>query len=274
MLSETDFSEDEGQRVTDEQHEFHSNFFDASVRELSARLGEPAFLGEPGHPPLQGLCSRMRRPHPLALALPVLVASTSLRAADLAWPPTWGQATEYPRQEQSDARDDFLQFSLGDTPVRLGISELPALRKTFGKGRVRTSSRAVEPGASDHWLCYTASEGAAKVRVWLGGTSGNRSASDDLVDYVAELLPNAATATPTCPSLPARFSPLAFDHGVRLGDPAAELQAAMSPHEQKGDAWIVSSAFSNHRWLVQRYWAVRVVEGRIVGVRAGEAVSR
>ena len=216
----------------------------------------------------------MRLPHPLALALPVLVASTSLRAADVALPPTWGQATEYPRREQSDVREDFVQFSLGDATARLGISELPALRKTFGQGRVRTSRGAIEPGASDHWLCYTVSQGPAKVRVWLGGASGNGSERDDLVDYVAELLPNSATTTPTCPSLPARFSPLAFDHGVRLGDPAAELQAAMSPYEQKGDAWIVSSAFSNHRWLVQRYWAVRVVDGRIVGVRAGETVSR
>ena len=204
----------------------------------------------------------------------MLIASASAGAADASWLPTWGQAADYPRQEQSDVREDFVQLSLGDETARLGISELPALRKTFGIGRVRTWNRAVEPGESDHWLCYTVFDGAAKVRVWLGGTSGNGSESDNLVDYVAELLPNSATATPTCPSLPARFSALAFDHGVHLGEPAAELLTTMSPLKREGDAWIASSAFSNHRWLVQRSWAIRVVDGRIVGVRAREMVSR
>ena len=51
VLSQTDLSEACEERVSDEQYELHSNIFEASVREVSAQLGEPAFRGEPGSAP-------------------------------------------------------------------------------------------------------------------------------------------------------------------------------------------------------------------------------
>jgi hypothetical protein len=210
---------------------------------------------------------------PLACALSMALASMAAHAADVQWPPSWGLTSNYPRV-QDDTEDDSAQVGLGREIVGVGVSKLSTLRKMFGgRGRVRARPGSTEHGESDYWLCYTVFSDGIKLRLWFGGSSGSAGETGEVTDYVAEMLPASATATERCPRLPARFAGLSFGHGVRLGAPAADVLAAMPGLKLEGDVWLTASSYLNRHWLVSRSWAIRVVGGRIVGIRAHELVS-
>ena len=217
---------------------------------------------------------RLSSPHPRRACVTgmLLLASMSLHAADPMWPPAWGSDAQYVQGRRNAEFDDD-QIKLGSETLYVGVSTLSGVRKKFGVGRLRLTPGSSEHEESDHWLCYTVVGDGQKQRLWLGGSSASTNGPDLLGDYVVETLPASATATPQCPRLSARFTPLSLDHGVQLGASADDLAAAVPELHQEGDALVMATSYVSKHWSVQRLWAIRVVAGRIVGVRVHTLVS-
>ena len=209
----------------------------------------------------------------LCIGLSLWLTALATHAADATWPPDWGATATYEQGRRNPDYDDD-QIKLGDETIYVGVSTLSGLRKTLGgRGRIRARPGATEHSEGDRWLCYTVAGDARKLRLWLGGSSAHVNGPDVLSDYVVEALPASATPTPSCPRLPARFVPLTLDHGVQLGAPAADLVAAMPPLQHEGDDWVMATSYVSKHWVVSRLWAMRVVSGRIVGVRVHAMVT-
>lgn len=175
-------------------------------------------------------------------------------------------------QENHKPDGEVSEVRLGDETIGFG-TELSSLSKTFGGGGTAAMPRQATHGEIDHWVCYTVFSDGNKIRLWLVGGSDNAAGQEEVNEYVAEILPPSATQTERCPSISARFAPLRFDHGVQLGAPAADLLTSRPELTHEGDVWAEASSYLNRQWRVRYYWAIRVIDGRIVGVRARETVS-
>ncbi len=215
---------------------------------------------------------RSLRTHRARVAGLLLLASMPSHAADSIRPPAWGSTAQY-EQGRRNAEFDDDQIKLGTETLYIGVSTLSGLRKKFGVGRIRDIPGATEDAEREHWLCYTVVGDGQTQRLWLGGSSASVNGPDLLGDYVVEALPAQATATPQCPRLPTHFAPLALDHGVQLDASAADLLATTPSLRHEGDAWVMATSYMNRHYVVFRLWAIRIVDGRIVGVRVHTLVT-
>ncbi len=214
-------------------------------------------------------------PHnPLALACRALLlagalATSSAHAAGSLAPPTWGPQIE--EDERSDPGSvEAMRF--GETRVEVGSSTLQELRKAFGTGRIRFSTDA--GGTRTSWLCYTLEAATPRQRVWFSGSSESavESKGDVVETIVVEALPETQHASTRCPLLPGRFAPLDLCHGATIGADADGIAEPETPLTRQGDLRFEHWHFTNHRWGVEMLWSIRVLDGRIVGMRASEFV--
>jgi hypothetical protein len=210
-------------------------------------------------------------PRRLGVALSLSLAALASQAADATWPPDWGTAEAAESGGRSPDFDDDI-VTLGDEKLYVGISELSKIRTKLG-GRLHVRHRTADPAYTEYWLCYTIVDGGHSLRLWLGGDAQHFNGPDLLANYVVELLSEVARPTTRCPGLPARFTPLALDHGVELGAPAADFVAAIPQLQHDGEDWTMATAYTQKHWLVSRRWVLHVVGGRIVGVRVHAMVT-
>lgn len=152
-------------------------------------------------------------------------------------------------------------------------STLEEFRKAFGTGRIRFATDA--GGTRTDWLCYTLETATPRQRVWFSGSTQSAVQLPGTVveTVVVEALSDKARASPRCPSLSAaRFEPVDLGQGAAIGGAADHVIATETPLKRQGEFRFEHRHFSNHHGGVETLWAIRVVDGRIVGLRASEFV--
>ena len=126
------------------------------------------------------------------------------------------------------------ELRMGTMSVKLEATSLATVRDTVGLGIIQHQGDASE---SLFWLCYTAGESQRRFRVWIE-SSGEMGGPDQAVTGVAAEFVDGETKAPDCPLLPSRFRPLAFSHGVWLGDTRSAVTKALGIAPTKMGSWL------------------------------------
>jgi hypothetical protein len=167
----------------------------------------------------------------LSLAL-ILVGVVSV-------PVTWAQEPP-PTSTLPDGAPTTLKIPpvatlrMGSLVVTLDGSKLPWVKRTIGRGVV---SHAGDASESTYWLCYSLGAPGARQRMWLLSSGEFGGPEKTIYGVVAKAI-ERAVASPTCPELPAEFTPVALDLGLWLASGERDARAKLGHPSLAGGTWL------------------------------------
>jgi hypothetical protein len=118
-------------------------------------------------------------------------------------------------------RPPVTSIKFGDLNIQLESTKLNDVLKTINAGEIRHHGDASE---SVHWLCYSISNVANPVRIWImsGEIDGGYVGS-----IVARHVSAEDKATQTCPELPDAFQPVKLDRKIWIQTNESEIKKSL-----------------------------------------------
>ena len=122
---------------------------------------------------------------------------------------------------------------MGQFVIFLEVTGLRNVRNIIGVGPMSFKGDGAE---ATSWVCYTLDSSLPHQRLWIM-SNAEMGGSERLVDGVTARFEDRAAATPECPSLPKRFQPVSFDHGVWLGETQSSIRLAFGSPSKVVGQW-------------------------------------
>jgi hypothetical protein len=176
-----------------------------------------------------------------------------------------------------DRRKDLdIGLQMGEFRLHFERTTLAHVQRLLGSGRIDTQGEA---GEAILWLCYTVQGEKGDERLWIISGSEMGGSDHSVTSIVGE---SNVRDTPgeLCPMLPTAMSPIAIGNGIWIGSSLQTVLKAFGSPTRKDGAWYVylyegkvpgrcqPSGFDRDKWL-----AMRVIEGRIVEIHAGQTTT-
>lgn len=164
-------------------------------------------------------------------------------------------------------------ISMGNIVVQLEVTTLNDILSKIGTGKIQHRGDAAE---SVHWICYFIPSSASNARIWLmsgeihGGTVGS---------IAVRLLSSDDTATPSCPTLPMKYSPIQFEQNIGLESKESDLRRTFGKPSLVANDWIHFDSeqevmLNSKQFTELGSLSARMINDRIVELWVAKTTSR
>jgi len=180
-------------------------------------------------------------------------------------PPPVKPIDQHPWQKPVERETPTRGINMGPLRIQFEKTTLDEVRRAALVGEISQQGDAAE---NIYWLCYTNVQLGLTERIWVISNGEVGGFEHSVTEINAQLLPNGE-ATPDCPKLPPKLTPLSLDNNLWLNSTEDDLVKKLGIASHQTKSW--RSYYYHNQKLDSGNWLwVQTGDGRVTSLSTGQ----